>query len=36
MRTECRYSLLPLGDTDFLKYRYDIQFCKIPHLRNTT
>ena len=35
MRTECRYPLLPLGDTDFIKYRRNIQFRKILYLRNT-
>ena len=32
MRTEYRYSLLPLGDMDFVKYRRNIQFCEIPYL----
>ena len=32
MRAEYNYSLLPFGDTDFMKYRRDIQFCEIPRL----
>ena len=34
-RAEYRYLLLPLGNTDFIKYRRNIQFYKILHLRNT-
>ena len=29
---EYRYPLLPLGDTDFIKCRGNIQFRKIPYL----
>ena len=35
MRAEYRYPLLPLGDIDFVKYRRNIQFRKIPYFRNT-
>ena len=35
MRTEYNYPFLSFGDTDFIKYGYNIQFCKIPYFRNT-
>ena len=35
MRAEYRYPLLPLSNIDFIKYRRNIQFYKIPYLRNT-
>ena len=28
------YPLLPLSNMDFIKYRRNIQFYKIPYLRN--
>ena len=32
MRAEYNYPFLPLGDIDFMKYRRNIQFYKIPYL----
>ena len=35
MCVEYGYPFLSLGDTDFIKYRYNIQFYKIPYFQNT-